>query len=348
MKRTLLTGTALATAAMLAASPASAEIKVSAYMDWGIGAGDTDIVVGGPRNGYATATNSEVHFKGSGKTDAGLEYGFTIEVEGDGAGIDERSMFLSGAFGKVTLGANDAAMDPEIDGSVYGVPGGIGDEDVGLAGALRTGEAKSENDLTDGGDNLMMMYESPRVGGIQAKISLTPAGGRSADGAGTYQNMWGANINTSHKFEGVGIKLNASGVHSGISGAGAASVSTPGDEPELNGYTIGAALDWEGVKFEIGYMRQHDSDSVSGGDDDTAFVVGLGYGQGPWSVAVEYTATDEDVSKDELQGYSVEAAYNIAKGLTVTGAFVAAEVTDASVGEAYDYQTVTAAIQMSF
>ena len=334
---------------MMAASPASAEIKVSAYMDWGIGAGDTDISSNGaaaanPRNGYATSTNSEVHFKGSGKSDAGLEYGFTIELEGDAAGVDERSMFISGAFGKVTLGANDAAMDPEIDGSVYGVPGGLGDEDVGLAGALRTGEAKSENDLTDGGDNLMMMYESPRIGGIQAKVSLTPAGGGSADGTGTYQNMWGGNINTSHKFEGVGIKLNASGVHSGIAGA----LDDPDREAELNGYTIGAALDYEGVKFEIGFMRQHDSDSAIGGDDDSAFVIGLGYGQGPWSVAVEYTSTDEDISKDQLEGYSVEAAYNVAKGLTVTGAFVAAEVTDASVGAAYDYEVVTAAIQMSF
>ena len=344
MKKTLLTGTALATAAMMAASPASAEIKVSAYMDWGIGFGDTDQLGGGPsRLGYATATNSEVHFKGSGKSDAGLEYGFTIELEGDAQGarvtrVDERSMFLSGAFGKVTLGANDAAMDAEIDGSVYGVPGGAGDEDVGLGNVYKSSSTKRENDLTDGSDNLMMMYESPRVGGIQAKVSLTPS-------AGALQNLWGFNLNTSHKFEGVGIKLNASGVHGGINGTKAAN---PTKKDALNGYTIGAAMDWEGVKFEVGYMRQQDGESQFGGDDDTAFVVGIGYGQGPWSVAVQYNTTDEDVSKDQWEAYSVEAAYNIAKGLTVTGAVLIAEDTDVSAGPAFDYYTLTSAIQMSF
>ena len=143
MKRTLLTGTALATAAMLAASPASAEIKVSAYSNFGAGFGDTDQAGGGPsRDGHAFSTNSEIHFKGSGKTDGGLQYGFTIETEADSSQneadpdatggssgtVDEASMFISGAFGKVTLGQNDNASDAEIDGLVYGVSGQNGED----------------------------------------------------------------------------------------------------------------------------------------------------------------------------------------------------------------------------
>jgi hypothetical protein len=343
MKKTLLTGTALATAAMLAASPASAEIAIGAYMNWGVGLSDTGQPGGGgSRHGYGTNTNSEISFKASSKTDAGLEYGLEIQVEGDAAGIDERFMFVSGGFGKVTLGSNDGAADPKIDGAVYGVPGMAGAEDSGLAGSTSSGSgtAVSNNGLVDGGDNLMMLYNAPRIAGVAVSASYTPSGGTSTDG-GTYQYMWGGNINTSHKFEGVGVKLNLSGVHADGQGD-----STK--ESALNGYSIGAGLDYEGLGFEIGYMRQHDGESIHGGDDDTAFVIGTGYKQGPWTIGVQYNSTDENTTKDEWQAYSIGTSYNVAKGLTLTAAAIFVEVTDVSAGAAFDSNTVTGTIKMSF
>ncbi|MCH7487872.1 MAG: porin [Proteobacteria bacterium] len=349
MKRTLLTGTALATAAMLASSPASAEIKVSAFMDFGMGFANTDQPGGGPsRDGHAFSTNSEVHFKGSGKTDAGLEYGFTMEFEGDssdnaedpdaaggtGANIDETSIYIKGAFGKITMGQNDNAADKEIDGQVYGVTGQSNVSDTGIDGIMKTSSTKKENDLTDGSDANMIMYESPRFGGVQAKVSYTPQ-----DGA--YQAMWGGNINTSHKFEGVGIKLNATGALGEYSG-------DPIKEAKLSGYNIGLALDWEGFKFETGYMRQHDGNYAQSGDDDEVFVIGAGYGQGPWAVNVIYTDAEEKVSRDQWEVWSVGASYNVAKGLSVTAAALFAEDTDVSVGSAYDYQQYTLVVETSW
>ena len=358
MKRILLTGTALATAAMLTASPASAEIKVSAYIDTGFGAGGSDendqFGVDSSEDGHAISTNSEIHFKGSGKTDAGLEYGLKIEAEGDsndnnddtdavgntGGTIDETVVYISGAFGRIDLGQEDNAADPEIDGQVYGVSGQAGAFDTGMKnlwGPHKKGStALTENALTDGSDANMIMYTSPRLGGVQAKVSYAP-------GDGNYLRMWGGNVNTSHKLAGVSVKLNATGVYANLA-------STTPEFNDLVGYTIGAALDWEGLKFEVGYLRQHDG-SYSGGDDDTVFDIGVGYGQGPWAVNVEYRSSDENVSKDQWEWWGVGASYNIAKGLTGSVSAGFGDTTDASVAglnRQVDYWLTNATLAMSF
>jgi predicted porin len=352
MKRILLTGTALATAAMLTASPASAEIKVSAYIDAGIGAGSSDEGVDSSEDGHAISTNSEIHFKGSGKTDAGLEYGLKIEAEGDssdnkedtdaaGGGtkgnIDETVVYISGAFGRIDLGQEDNAADPEIDGQVYGVAGQAGAFDTGMAN-LWGSMARTENALTDGSDANMIMYTSPRLGGVQAKVSYAP-------GDDNYLRMWGGNVNTSHKLAGVGVKLNATGVYANL-----AEPTTPAFN-DLVGYTIGAALDWEGLKFEVGYLREHNGSYSSGGTDDTVFDIGVGYGQGPWAVNVEYRSSDENVSKDQWEWWGVGASYNIAKGLTGSVSAGFGDTTHgsvASLNQQVDYWLTNATLAMSF
>ena len=351
MKRTLLTGTALATAAMLAASPASAEIKVSAYSNFGAGFGDTDQAGGGPsRDGHAFSTNSEIHFKGSGKTDGGLQYGFTIEAEADSSdnqkdpdatggssgNVDEASRFISGAFGKVTLGQDDNASDKEIDGTVYGVSGQNGEDNNAMDGLFKNSSAKTENALTDGSDANMVMYQSPRIGGVQANVSYMPEN-RALRG------LWGGNVNTSHKFEGVGIKLSATGVRAGMPR------SADGNSNHLTGYTVGAALDWEGFKFEVGYLREHAGNYEHNGSDDEVFVIGAGYGQGPWSVNIDYNTATEQVTNDEWEAISIGARYNIAKGLSVTvaGQF-AKELVVKTAEPEYDYQIYDLTVEMSF
>ena len=162
MKRILLTGTALATAAMLTASPASAEIKVSAYIDAGIGFGSSDErdnpqAAEGARPGLFRGRSCDLDQLGNplqGQRQDRRRPGIRPQDRGgrrfqrqqrrhrrrrrrhEAATIDETVVYISGAFGRIDLGQEDNAADPEIDGQVYGVAGQAGAFDTGMARPL--------------------------------------------------------------------------------------------------------------------------------------------------------------------------------------------------------------------
>lgn len=112
MKKILLATTALVGFAGVAA----AEVKLSGYAE--IGIYDPDV-------GETQFWNDiDVKFSLSGASDSGLEFGATIdldELNGDsipatgggnsGSNENDSSVFVSGSFGKVTLGDTDGALD---------------------------------------------------------------------------------------------------------------------------------------------------------------------------------------------------------------------------------------------
>jgi len=113
MKKVLLATTAL----IGFAGAAAAEVKLSGYAEIGIADG----------NGVqATFWNDiDVKFDLKGETDSGLTFGATIdldELNGDSIpaaaggrayvkGENDSSVYVSGAFGKITIGDTDGAMD---------------------------------------------------------------------------------------------------------------------------------------------------------------------------------------------------------------------------------------------
>lgn len=107
MKKLLLASTAL----VGFAGAAAAEVALSGYAEMGIAGGDA----------IETQFHNDIAitFKLSGETDGGLQFGATVEYDdtnGPGAingapGMDNESVFISGSFGKVTLGETDGALD---------------------------------------------------------------------------------------------------------------------------------------------------------------------------------------------------------------------------------------------
>lgn len=103
MKKILLASTAL----VGFAGAAAAEVSLSGYAEMGIAGGD------------AIETqfwnDIDVTFTLSGETDGGLQFGATIDLDEEGGfaatngGPD--SVFISGSFGKVTMGDTDGAYD---------------------------------------------------------------------------------------------------------------------------------------------------------------------------------------------------------------------------------------------
>lgn len=107
MKKILLATTMLAGTAGIAA----AEVAVSGYAEIGIIRSEA---------GFAGSTNAQFHqdvevtFTMSGETDGGLSFGAAIDLDetnvaaGDDSGT---TVFVSGAFGKLTMGDTDGALD---------------------------------------------------------------------------------------------------------------------------------------------------------------------------------------------------------------------------------------------
>ena len=120
MKKILLATTIL----VAGASVAAAEVTLSGSARMGIsddgfaaGVVDTDGVDGAKFNSRA-----RVAFSMSGETDTGLSFGASLRADNAGAANDGTagSVFISGAFGKITMGDNDGAAQQSV-GQVDGV-----------------------------------------------------------------------------------------------------------------------------------------------------------------------------------------------------------------------------------
>ena len=106
MKKILLATTMLAGTAGFAA----AEVAISGYAEIGI---QDD---GAPTSNAEFFTDVDVTFTMSGETDGGLSFGVSVDLDeagnlGDTTDNNGTAIFVSGAFGKFTMGDTDGALD---------------------------------------------------------------------------------------------------------------------------------------------------------------------------------------------------------------------------------------------
>ncbi|MGR3344931.1 MAG: porin, partial [Paracoccaceae bacterium] len=120
MKKALLNTTALlATAGMsllVTAGIASADVSLSGFAEIGI--------IGGDPTETKFHSDLDVKFSLTGESDNGLSYGATIDLDELADGIDAdggpASVFISGAFGTLTLGDTDGALDWALKEAIIG------------------------------------------------------------------------------------------------------------------------------------------------------------------------------------------------------------------------------------
>ena len=111
MRKLLLGTTALAAAATISASAAMADVSISGYYEWKYQSTSSNITA---NDGTTFASDSEITFKFSNKTDSGLTIGMVTEMLSDGDEVDntdETSLSIAGGFGKIVLGQNDFVGD---------------------------------------------------------------------------------------------------------------------------------------------------------------------------------------------------------------------------------------------
>ena len=179
MKKVLLATSAL----MLVAGAAAAEVAVSGSARMGVVynyVNDTngDLAVGvGDDVEAAFSSRVRINFDASGETDGGLTFGASVRNDQLGNGNTangDSTVYISGAFGKLTMGDVSGAADALV-GQVSGVGyTGIGDwNEIGFLGTTKTA---AYYEYTTGAVTFGLGAGQPSAGGDEINVGVKYAG----------------------------------------------------------------------------------------------------------------------------------------------------------------------------
>ena len=308
MRKLLLGTTAIAAAATLSANAALADVSISGYYEWKYQSRSSQVAA---NDGTSMATDSEIHFKFSNKTDSGLTLSMVTEMTADDTDttIDEGSLSIEGGFGKIVLGGNDNAADNyAIDAQDV-----VGEDDSPTG---TTTMSLTDTDLETTGDATKLTYHLPAMGGLKAGISYTDDG--TDDTTGDQDSI---EIGAAYTMDAGGASITLAGATRNTE-----QVSGTVDTESQN---IGITVASGNITFKVG---QSTYEAVN--TEEEANGVGVKFKVNDAMTIGAYTIKVEDsLSKtvdEEYTNTGGEVAYTIASGLT---AYL--NITD------YDYKTGT-------
>ncbi|PHQ98725.1 MAG: porin [Marinosulfonomonas sp.] len=316
MKKVLLTTTAL----VAFAGAASAEVTLSGYAEIGL--------IGGSAAGFETQFHNDfdVKFTLSGETDNGLTFGATIDLDEVSGGISNTgnpsAVFISGGFGKITMGDTDGAFDWAM-------------QEVGIGSALAddhtTHAGFNFNSGLDGlYDGQVLRYDNT-FGDFGVAVSAT------LDDSGVGSAAWGVGVKYKAALGGVDLGLGL-GYQSGdvVTAAIAAAVPTAGpdgldstldDTPAVVAVpaSVTGSTDVWGVsvdaKFGGGFRAIVSySDADVAGFSTTHTGLGLGYTTGALTVSANYGVYNPAVGLD-TDGYGLAVNYDLGGGAVVMAGY---------------------------
>lgn len=298
----------LATTAIVAfAGAASAEVRLSGFAEMGVSGG----------NGAGTDGEEQFHndisitFNASGETDGGLSFGVKAQIDnkngrnpnGD-VKWDDEAVFISGAFGKLTLGETDGALDWALSEIYAG--SSINDDhsshaggyfNTGLDGIYDNQIARYEYSFGDFAFGASVeLDDNPNVADdvtttlvdetyVQGDVNWAIGGKWSGDVAGTNVGF-GAAYQSNNDFDIFGFTASAQ-LASGF--------TVNAEYIDLDGSDFGVAMnDWMGVA--------------------------AGYAAGPLLVQVNYGVFDT-VTGPNIDGYGAVVNYDLGGGVVAMAGY---------------------------
>jgi outer membrane protein OmpU len=273
----------LATAALSAMTGyAAAEVTVTGSARMGLVYDGDDTVM---------TSRVRVIFNMMGTTDGGLEFGASMRADQNGGNADgtannDSTVYIKGAFGKLTFGDNDSAANALV-GHVSGVGlTGLGDwnelrylgqTDTSAlyeysSGALTFAASVSQLDAADDAMSLAAKYAtdtfSVALGWEDASdIRHIALGGSATFGSATIKA-----VISDTDIDGDDTQFAVSADF--VSGAGTYTVFVT-EEGDVNNFGLGAAYDLGGgATVKAGVVRV-DGDNFAGGDNETVADVGI-------------------------------------------------------------------------
>ena len=305
MKKILFATTAL----IATAGFASAEVALSGYAEMGIQGGD------------GLATDAEFHhdidvkFTLSGETDNGLSFGATIDLDEVSGGISNRAnpsaVFVSGAYGTLTMGDTDGAFDWALQDVARGTS--LADDHSSHAGY----SGNSGFDGTYDGQIARYDYSFGDFGvGVSAELDDTGAG----------DSVLAIGFKYATEFSGVALGF----------GLGYQQIDS---DNKVAGISVSADLD-NGIGARLNY-----SDWTIATVDATHTGVGLSYSMDALLVQVNWGRYDFDDARGEIDGYGLVVNYDLGGGAVLMAGYGSG---DAPSGNGNGNDTWSAGVGLSF
>jgi hypothetical protein len=294
MRKLLLSSTAIATAAILSANAVIADVSISAATEWTYVNRASDQTT---LDGDSYGAESEIAFKFSNKTDSGLDIAYEVQLEtddGDSA-INEGFITISGGFGKLVLGGNDAVGDNygiEVE-DLIAEEGGHGGAAYSVASASILTDTDIVNTISDANK---VAYHLPAMGGFTAGVSFADSGDDDATDTTSYGAQYAMTLG--------GAAVTIGGAIQSTQVAAAEDTDSQNLGVKVVNGNLSVALataDWE-----------TNDDDVSSKGISASYNLGNGYTVGAWSMISE----DDLEVGEEYTAAGVEVQYTIAAGLT--------------------------------
>ena len=228
MRKLLLGTTALAAAATLSANVALADISISGYYEWRYESRSSNTAA---TDGTKFASDSEIKFVFSNKTDNGLDVSMKQELTSDGGDttVQESALYISGGFGKIQLGSDDGIND----GSIPSAPNDLVSEEMfSVSSGNNLGITNGDMANLAGNDNKIVYY-TPAMGGLTAGAAFADSGEIGATDTTEY---------------GLGYSMEAAGASIYLSYA---TGTTENATQDIDSSTVGVTVKTGGITFAI-------------------------------------------------------------------------------------------------
>ncbi|UYP69857.1 porin [Thalassobacter stenotrophicus] len=250
-------------------------------------------------------TDVDVTFSMTGETDSGLSFGVSVDLDeagnlGDSTDNNGTAIFLSGAFGTLTVGDTDGAMDFALT-EIVG-PGSLTDQETshdGFKGSYLDGSYDGQiarYDYTAGDLSVA----------VSAEILDTDATGRSSG-------------------YGVGVKYVLNNITLGA-GVQKADLAASDVQFSANNTTV-AEVDATGLSVSGTFgavtagLTYVSYDSNQAGFDADHTSVGISYTQGAMTIGANYGDFDSDTNAQDRDGMALTANYSLGGGATLQAGY---------------------------
>jgi len=293
MKKLLLATTMLAGTAGFAA----AEVAVTGYAEMGIWSNSVGDI--------AFWQDVEVTFTMSGTTDGGLEFGAAIDLDETNVALNDDSgttVYISGSFGKLTMGDTDGAIDWALQDAAA-LTSIADDHTTHVAWFGATG-------LDGQGDGQVARYENT-FGAVSFAISAEQEDDGAAGGA---DDIWGVGVKYTADLGGTALNL---GLAYQAGNGDNAFDATADVNVDAIGVSVGAELA-SGFSASLGYI-QYDFEPAAATDIDH-MGLGLTYTTGALSMHANYGVYSPSVGAD-VDSFGVAVNYDLGGGAVVMAGY---------------------------
>ena len=301
MKKILLATTMLVAGASIAA----AEVTLSGSARMGVISNFSDGVVGnGDENDLSFTSRARVEFTMSGETDGGLSFGASFRADNAVAANtgDGGSVFISGAFGKLSMG--------DVDGAAQMATGHVAG--VGLTGLGDRNESTFLG-AGDGATDPTALYEYS-AGDFTVYLSATnPQPVVAAGGVTVTSDLQAYAIGAKYTFGDYAVGLG----YENLSGYTGVAVALPvADNTDLDHVVLKVSGTVAGFNMQ-GLIGQ--ADGTLGGaalNNAKQYAASVSYTTGALTGTVFYT---DDSALGGTTAYGLGASYDLGGGATLVG-----------------------------